>query len=60
MTVGTGKFISRKVSKVRWLPQTDTSQLESFILVNTILASYWPLIGQLSPHSCSDWLILPR
>ena len=35
MTVGTGKFISRKVSKVRWLPQTDTSQLESSILVNT-------------------------
>lgn len=33
MTVGTGKFISRKVSKVRWLPQTDTSQQESSILV---------------------------
>ena len=39
MTVGTGKFISRKVSKVRWLPQTDTSQLESSILVNTLLLS---------------------
>ena len=49
MTVGTGKFISRKVSKVRWLPQTDTSQLESSILVNTsfLLASHWSVVPPL-------------
>ena len=54
MTVGSGKFISKKVSKVRWMPQYDTSQLESNSLVtgswddevnNVIL---WSRSGQLS------------
>ena len=33
MTIGSGKFISKKVSKVRWQPQYDTSVLESNVLV---------------------------
>ena len=52
MTVGTGKFISRKVSRVRWLPQQDTSQLESSTLVtgswddevSITLASHWSIL----------------
>ena len=62
MTVGTGKFISRKVSRVRWLPQQDTSQLESSTLVtgswddevSITLASHW-LIADIIP--APDWLI---
>ena len=55
MTVGTGKFISKKVSKIRWLPQTDTSRQESSTLVNTslLLVLYvvlGPLIDQTPPH----------
>ena len=61
MTVGTGKFISKKVSKIRWLPQTDTSRLESSTLVNTSLllvlhVVLGPLIDQTPPH----WLLLHR
>jgi len=37
MTVGSGKFISKKVSKVRWMPQYDTSQLES----NSLVTGSW-------------------
>ena len=33
MTIGSGKFISKKVSKVRWMPQYDTSQLDSSTLI---------------------------
>ena len=55
MTVGTGKFISKKVSKIRWLPQTDTSRLESSTLVNTSLSLVLyvvpvPLIDQPALH----------
>ena len=32
MTVGTGKFISKKVSAVRWQPVVDTSQTQSSVL----------------------------
>ena len=37
MTVGTGKFISKKVSAVRWQPLQDTSQTSS----STLAAGSW-------------------
>ena len=37
MTVGTGKFISKKVSAVRWQPVVDTSQTSS----STLAAGSW-------------------
>ena len=37
MTVGTGKFISKKVSAVRWQPLLDTSQTSS----STLAAGSW-------------------
>ena len=37
MTVGTGKFTSKKVSRVRWQPMVDTSQSQS----STLAAGSW-------------------
>ena len=64
MTVGTGKFISRKVSRVRWLPQQDTSQLESSTLVtgswddevSITLASHWSILLHVIIPA-PDWLM---